>query len=54
MKVEIYQGNRGGWYWRMRARNGQIVMTGGEGYSRRWNCKRAVKKFCKDLYKEAR
>lgn len=44
----VYRGEDGQWYWRVvDARNGQIVMTGGEGYTRKWSAKRARTKALK-------
>lgn len=45
MRVEIYQGGSGKWYWHILARNGRIVADGGQGYITKWGCKRAVRKF---------
>ena len=45
MKVEIFKGKNGGWYWHVKARNGRIVQTSGESYLTKWGAKRAAKKF---------
>tara|TARA_Y100000310_G_C20698991_1_gene827915 strand:- start:4238 stop:4417 length:180 start_codon:yes stop_codon:yes gene_type:complete len=35
---EVYQGkNNKKWYWRLKARNGQIIADGGQGYARKEN-----------------
>lgn len=34
-QFEIYKGNDKQWYWRLIAKNGQIVAVAGEGYKRR-------------------
>ncbi len=31
--AQVYQDTAGGWRWRIRAENGRIVATSGEGYS---------------------
>ncbi len=38
MKVEIYQDKAHEWRWRMKASNGRIIATGGEGFSSKSNC----------------
>ena len=45
MTFEIYAGNDGWWYWRLKAGNGRIVADGAEGYSSKGSCKRAVTTF---------
>ena len=37
-KLEIYKDNSGEWRWRLKASNGRIVATGGEGYKRHSSC----------------
>ena len=38
-KFEIYQSEATGeWHWRLRASNGQIIATSGEGYVTRFSC----------------
>lgn len=44
-RIEVYHGKRGGWYIRVRARNGKIVMDGGEAYTRKVAAMRAVNRF---------
>lgn len=39
--VEIFQGEDSQWYWRAKAKNGEIVATS-EGYSSRYNVLRAA------------
>lgn len=41
-RYEIYEDSRGEWRWRLRAANGRVIADGGEGYSRRDSCRRAV------------
>lgn len=40
-QVEFYQDSDGEFRWRIRARNGCIIATSGEGYARRSGCKKA-------------
>lgn len=44
-KIEIYQGVLSQWYWRYRARNGQIMADGSEGYASKSNARRAAKRL---------
>ena len=37
------------WYWRCRAKNNKILAVGGEGYSTKASCKRALQRFLKNL-----
>jgi uncharacterized protein YegP (UPF0339 family) len=41
-KFEIYEDQAGEWRWRLRARNGEIVGTSGEGYKQLASARRAV------------
>lgn len=41
MRYEYFQGNNGQWYVRLVGKNGETMMTS-EGYTRRWNAKRAA------------
>ena len=54
MKVELYEDSRGEWRWRMKARNGRNIATGGEGFSSKRACEDSVKRVidqCRnDLY----
>ena len=43
--MQIYKGKRGGWYLRIVARNGKIVMDGGEAYKTAYNARRAAARF---------
>lgn len=45
MKAEIFQGANLQWYWRVKAKNGQIIATGGEGYTRRFSAQRGFRRF---------
>lgn len=43
-RTEFFEGVDGKFYWRHRHWNGNITMTGGEGYSTKSNCRRAIRK----------
>jgi len=43
MKFEYYQDEVGEWRWTLRARNGEIVADGAEGYASKANVVRALK-----------
>ena len=45
MRIEIYKGRDGRWYWRMRARNGRVVADGSQGYARRRGAWHAVRRL---------
>ena len=47
MKITYFQGYGAPrrWYWRLQAKNGRIIATGGEGYASRRNVVRAVNRF---------
>lgn len=47
-RFEVYEGRGGDFYWRFRARNGEIMADGAEGYTTRYGAKRAVRRL-KDL-----
>jgi uncharacterized protein YegP (UPF0339 family) len=40
--IEKIQDVAGEWRWRLRAANGQIIATGGEGYDSKFNVERAI------------
>jgi uncharacterized protein YegP (UPF0339 family) len=40
--VELYKDKGGEWRWRLKATNGQIIATSGEGYKSRSNADRAI------------
>ncbi len=42
MIIEIYPDSQDEWRWRMRAKNGRIVASGGEGFSRKQSCERSI------------
>ena len=41
---EIYEDRAGGWRWRRTAANGRIIATSGEGYTRHWSARRAMRR----------
>ena len=41
MRTEFYKGADGKWYWRVKARNGEVIADGSEGYASLGNVKRA-------------
>lgn len=44
--VEIYQSEKNKqWYWRLKAKNGNVVATGGEGYEKKAGVRAAVRKL---------
>lgn len=43
-RFEILRGRRGGYYWRLRARNGKIIADGSEQYANRSNAIRALRR----------
>ncbi len=46
-KFQIYQDRKGEYRWRLRARNGEIIADGNEGYSSKASCEHGI-----DLVKE--
>jgi len=42
MKYEMYRDTRGEWRWRLKAANGQIIATSGEGYSSKTSCEHGI------------
>lgn len=48
MKIEVYRSMvknyKTEWRWRLRANNGRIIATSGEGYVARWRCVRMAKR----------
>lgn len=51
MKFEIFKGKytagelNPGYFWRLRARNGRIISDGSEGYQRKSQAKKAIKRL---------
>ena len=44
-KVEVYEDRAYEWRWRIRASNGLVIATSGEGYGTRGGCERAIAKL---------
>jgi uncharacterized protein YegP (UPF0339 family) len=38
MKFQLYKDAAGEWRWRLRAKNGQVIATSGEGYKNAYDC----------------
>lgn len=52
MGYEIYQDKSGHWRWRLRASNGQLVASGGEGFASKANVIRALESVRKNAQSE--
>jgi len=37
-KLEVYKDSKGEWRWRLKASNGRVVATSGEGFKRKRSC----------------
>ncbi len=48
MTFELYKDAKGEFRWRLKASNGQIVATGGQGYSAKADCKHAIESIMKN------
>jgi uncharacterized protein YegP (UPF0339 family) len=48
MTFEIYKDAKGEFRWRLKASNGQIVATGGQGYAAKADCKHAIESIQKN------
>lgn len=44
MKVSIFQDESGEWRWNLKAKNGRIVASSGEGFKTQWGARRAARK----------
>ena len=42
MRFELYKDHTGGWRWRLRAANGNIVADSAEAYVHRADCERGI------------
>jgi uncharacterized protein YegP (UPF0339 family) len=42
LKFEIYRDSKGGFRWRLKAANGRVIATSGEGYKAKADCKNAI------------
>jgi uncharacterized protein YegP (UPF0339 family) len=49
MKIEYYMDAQGEWRWTLKARNGNIIADGAEGYSSKGGVVRALKGFFKGM-----
>jgi uncharacterized protein YegP (UPF0339 family) len=47
MTFEVYKDAKGEFRWRLKATNGQIIATGGQGYSAKADCKHAIESIQK-------
>lgn len=45
MTSEVYKDKRGEWRWRIVASNKRIVADSGEGYKRKYDCVRALRRL---------
>lgn len=41
-KFEIYQDGKGEYRWRLKSGNGQVIASGGEGYTSRSGCENGI------------
>ena len=48
MTFEMYKDAKGEFRWRLKATNGQIVATGGQGYGAKADCKHAIESIQKN------
>ena len=51
LKFEIYQDNAKEYRWRLKAANGSILATSGQGYKAKADCKHGVERIMKDADK---
>lgn len=42
LKFELYRDNRSNFRWRLRAKNGKLIASSGEGYKAKAACQRAI------------
>lgn len=42
MRFELYRDASGGWRWRLRVQNGNVIADSGEGYARREDCEHGI------------
>jgi uncharacterized protein len=47
-KFEVYKDGQGQYRWRLRAGNGQVIATGGEGYATKANALGGIKAVQRD------
>ena len=49
MRVEVFRDTASDWRWRIKASNGKIVATSGEGYKRKNSCVTMAQKLCAEF-----
>lgn len=42
MRFELYRDHAGGWRWRLRTQNGNVVADSAEAYAHRADCERGI------------
>ncbi|MDB5510592.1 MAG: hypothetical protein JWR08_75 [Enterovirga sp.] len=42
MRFELYKDHTGGWRWRLRVQNGNVVADSAEAYEHRGDCERGI------------
>jgi uncharacterized protein YegP (UPF0339 family) len=42
LKFEVYKDSRGGFRWRLKAGNGKVLATSGEGYKAKADCRNGI------------
>lgn len=50
MRFEVYCGEDRQYYWRLRSANSQVIATGAEGYTRRRDARRAIRRVLTGSY----
>lgn len=50
MNFEIYRDKKGEWRWRLKARNGRCIADSGEGYKRRGDAIKMIRKVNNGVY----
>lgn len=48
-RFKIYEDKAGKWRWQLRSINGRIVADSGQGYAKRSECHRAVKRLIEEI-----
>jgi len=51
MTFRVFRDNAGEWRWRLVAANGRIVADSGEGYTRRRDVERAIRRIKVEIYR---
>lgn len=47
---EVFIGEDGSWYWRLRSGNGAVIATAAEGYTRKGHCIKMMEQVCSGAY----